>query len=166
MSRRLVVTALACAAILFACAPRGQRAPKNAPSADDSTQRANARYASRKPTDPIKGPGLGAALTHTGDTSAPSFVLEVTNYGEGTEVRFPNGKTHEFVVLDEKEREVWRSSRGRLFTQSLQTKQLRTGNALRYEATWSDARPGTYRVIAMLNSSNHPQRVESSLIVP
>ena len=166
MSRRLVVTALACAAIVFACAPRTQRAPKNDSSADDSTQRANTRYTARKPIEAIKGAGLGAALTHSGDTSAPSFVLEVTNYGEGTEVRFPNGKTHEFVVLDDKDREVWRSSAGRLFTQSLQTKQLRTGNALRYVATWNDARPGTYRVVAVLNSSTHPQRVESDLIVP
>jgi hypothetical protein len=166
MSRRIVVTALACAAIVFACAPRAQRSSKDAPSGNDSTKRAATRYTSRQADEPMKGAGLGAALTQSGDTSAPSFVFEVTNYGEQTEVRFPTGKTHEFVVLDDREREVWRSSTGRLFTQSLQTKQLRTGNALRYVATWNDAKPGTYRVVAVLNSSTHPQRVESGLIVP
>lgn len=166
MSRRLIVTALACAAIVFACAPRAQRGSKDSPSANDSTKRATTRYTLRQPNEPIKGAGLGAALTHSGDTSAPSFVFEVTNYGEQTEVRFPSGKTHEFVVLDDHEREVWRSSTGRLFTQTLQTKQLRTGSALRYEAKWNDAKPGSYRVVAVLNSTTHPQRVESGLIVP
>jgi hypothetical protein len=146
---------LVCAAIVFACAPRVGRGNADAEtSAAARTQRASAA--------PV-GDSLDATLIHAAGDRAATFAFVVTNVGERTEVRFPSGRTHEFVVLDERDREVWRSSTGRLFTQALQTRQLRTGSTLRYEARWKDARPGTYRVIATLNSDTHPQRVESQM---
>lgn len=80
-------------------------------------------------------------------------------------MRFANGQTHDFVVVDEQNREVWRWSNGRLFTQSMQTKQLKTGDALRFEAKWDTAAPGKYRVIASLNSKAHSEPVEQEFIV-
>jgi hypothetical protein len=151
MNRRLVMSTLVCAAIVFACAPRN-RVTAN----EDTTTRKLAAPAAISETSH----GLAFTLTEAFGESATTFALEVKNTGKRTEVRFPNGMTHDFVVLDEKDREVWRWSAGRLFTQALQTKQLKPGDALRYEARWPDARPGTYRVIASLNSATHPQRIE------
>ena len=93
------------------------------------------------------------------------FAIELKNTGKFTEVRFANGQTHEFVVLDASGREVWRWSHGRLFTQSLQTKQLRTGDVIRYAATWDTAAPGKYRVIASLNSAVHSEPIEREFVV-
>jgi hypothetical protein len=68
-------------------------------------------------------------------------------------------------VLDDREREVWRWSDGRLFTQSLQTKQLQRGDAITYEATWKDAPAGRYTVVATLNSDSHPQELRRDIVL-
>ena len=95
-----------------------------------------------------------------------AFALELKNPGDKlTEVRFSNGRTHDFVVLDEQNREVWRWSKGRLFTQALQTKQLQKGEAIRYTARWDDAAPGRYRVIASLNSEQYNLPIEKEFVV-
>lgn len=87
------------------------------------------------------------------------------NAGALTEVRFPSGQTHEFIVLDERDREVWRWSEGRLFTQALRTRQLKRGDALRYSATWDTAAPGRYRVVASLNAPEYPTAIEREFVV-
>lgn len=145
-----------CAAIVFACAPRTALVG----AADDD--------APEKPsTDvrPSRDGGFGATVINAQDNGQATFTFAVTNYGERTEVRFASGQTHDFVVLDEREREVWRWSDGRLFTQSLQTRQVRTGDVMRFEGTWRDARPGTYHIVAVLNSDTHPQQVSEPFVV-
>jgi hypothetical protein len=153
----MVTSTLVCAAIFYACAPR----VGHVDGETDGAPPVRRTTPARTPADT----GFTAALAQTLSDGAPQFTLVVTNFGDGTEVRFPNGRTHEFVVLDERDREVWRWSDGRFFTQSLQTKQLRTGATLRYQATWKDATPGTYRVIATLNSATHPRQAETLLVV-
>jgi hypothetical protein len=155
MSRRSVGILLVCAAVVYACTPR------NRVSADD-TARPAANHA--QGTTDTSG-ALALTLTEASDEDAMSFALEVKNTGKRSEVRFNSGKTHDFVVLDELNREVWRWSEGRLFTQSLQTKQLKTGDAVRYTATWDDAVPGNYRVVAELNSDTNPVSIERAFIV-
>jgi len=158
MTRRVVASTLVGAAILFACAPRvGRVNGESKPPAD--TRSTRQQIAARA------NGGIEASLSHAAEDHTATFSLTVTNTGERTEVRFPNGMTHEFIVLDDRDREIWRSSTGRLFTQALQTKQLKPGSELRYEAKWDDALPGEYRVVAMLNSDTHPRRVEHQLVV-
>jgi len=107
---------------------------------------------------------LSIAGTRAGD--AVRFELEVANREPGlAEVRFRSGNTHDFVVFDDAGLEVWRWSEGRLFTQALQTRQLKSGDALRYEASWNRPTPGTYRVIAKLNSDTHPHEVSRDFTV-
>ena len=73
-----------------------------------------------------------------------------------------NGRTHDWVVFDSLGNEVWRWSDGRLFTQAMQNKVLRTDDSLRYDGSWSDAPPGRYVAVATLSSANFPieRRVE------
>ena len=82
------------------------------------------------------------------------------------ELRFPNGKTHDFYVLDENGREVWRWSKGRMFTQTLQNKLIKSkGNAV-FADSWSGASAhGKFTAVAVLPSVNHPveERVEFAL---
>lgn len=85
------------------------------------------------------------------------FAFRVTNAGGGkVEVQFPSGQTHDVVVLDTLGREVWRWSEGRMFTQLIQNKTLRTDDSLAYTERWRDARPGEYVAVARLASGSHP----------
>lgn len=91
------------------------------------------------------------------------FAFEVANEGaKKLELLFPDGRTHDVIVLDSLGREVWRWSEGRLFTQSVQNRVLRASDSIRFEEAWKDARPGSYTAVATLASVNFPleHRVE------
>jgi hypothetical protein len=153
MNRKHVAIMLCGAAVAYACAPRNRAA------GEDTKQRP---VAIERTTD---SSGLALTIAETQEPNTMAFELQLTNNGKLTEVKFENGRTHDFVVLDERSREVWRWSDGRLFTQALQTKLLRSGDALRYSATWDTAPPGRYRVIATLNSRENTRTIEKEFIV-
>jgi hypothetical protein len=157
MSRRAVVLSLTCAAIVYACAPR------NRVSASDESAQQTTDAGTAGASDTTGA--FAITLRETTDKLATSFTLEVKNTGKRDEVRFSSGKTHDFAVFDDQNREVWRWSEGRMFTQALQTKHLKTGDAVRYEAKWEAEHPGTYRVIAVLNRDTTPVRLEREFIV-
>ncbi len=87
-----------------------------------------------------------------------AFTLRVTNIGaKTTEIRFPDGQTHDFAVLDANGRTVWRWSEGRLFTQALRTQAVEKGATVEYAESWTPALPkGQYTVVATLHSDTHP----------
>ena len=68
-------------------------------------------------------------------------------------------------MLDAQGREVWRWSRGRMFTQSMQNKVLAASDTLTFTETWRPERAGSYTAVASLLSQNYPteQRAEFSL---
>lgn len=73
------------------------------------------------------------------------------------ELSFPSGQTHDFVVLDALDREVWRWSTGRIFTQAMQNQVLEQNESLTYRASWDPGdRHGTYVAVVSLNSATHP----------
>ena len=86
------------------------------------------------------------------------LALRVTNNSKRTlELRFPDGFTHDFFVLDSEGHEVWRWSEGRMFTSALQTKQLRSTGSVTYHNTSKQQLPkGEYTAVAVLRSGNHP----------
>ncbi len=152
MNGKLPLTLLAVAALAFACGPR----TRNEAS---STTRATG-------TADATGTASSSPLTPSFDVAVEDgvrFAFHVVNDGsKKLEVNFNDGRTHEIVVLDSVGKEVWRWSDGRLFTQAMQNKVLRTSDSLRYEGSWTDAKPGTYVAVATLASENFPmsQRVE------
>jgi hypothetical protein len=94
------------------------------------------------------------------------FALNVTNVGrKHVELSFPNGKSHDFIVVDSLGHEVWHWSAGRMFTQGVQNKQLGSGDVMNVSEAWKRPLPGHYTAIATLNSSNYPieQRAEFTL---
>ncbi|HKS05840.1 MAG TPA: BsuPI-related putative proteinase inhibitor [Gemmatimonadaceae bacterium] len=156
MSRRAAVLLVSCAALGYACAPR------NRVSNDEPAQQPSA---SEVATAIDTSSAFAVRLLESTNQRATSFAIEVTNTGKRDEMRFTSGKTHDFAVFDANDREVWRWSTGRLFTQSLQTRQLKTGDAVRYEAMWEAQQPGTYRVVAVLNRDTNPVQLEREFVV-
>jgi hypothetical protein len=95
------------------------------------------------------------------------FSLDVrNNTARMVELRFPNGMTHDFVVLDENGREVWRWSSGRMFTQTLQNKLIKSRDNAVFANSWAGRNMhGKFTAVAILASENHPveERVEFAL---
>jgi hypothetical protein len=115
---------------------------------------------------PVSGDSLAATLDVKVQNGV-QFALRVTNNTPAKlELLFPNGQTHDFVVVDSLGREVWRWSEGRMFTQVLQNRVLDTHGTLAIDAFWhSKLPPGQYVAIASLLSENKPleQRVQFEL---
>ena len=146
MNGKLSFLLLSVAVLAFACGPR----PRNADTAAARTH--------HRATDATL---VSALDVNVGD--GVDFDFYVTNNGDKrVEVNFPNGRTHDVIVLDSLGNEVWRWSKGRMFTQSLQNKILRSADTLTYAERWTGAPRGRYTAVASLASANFPveQRIE------
>jgi hypothetical protein len=95
------------------------------------------------------------------------FNFRVTNSSSRkVELRFPNGQTHDVAVFDAQGREVWRWSRGRMFTQAIQNRNLRAADTLTFTERWRPSRPGRYTAVAKLLSENFPTEDRASFSLP
>lgn len=155
MISKVPFTLLLSAAIAFACGPRGRS--ESIPG-DEPT----ARLQRVDPASP-----LAPTLDVTTDAGDVRFDFAVVNAGKKKlEVTFADGRTHDVVVLDSLGQEVWRWSEGRLFTQAIQQRVLRTSDALRYAEEWEAPAPGRYVAIATLVSRNFPVTHRTEFVVP
>lgn len=150
MSPRYIPVLLlaAAAAVFYACGPRSHAAePESEPVAT--------------------GPGFASSLDVT-VRDRVGLALRVTNNGtRRLELTFPNGQTHDFVVLDSVGREVWRWSDGRLFTQPLLNDVLDESETVTYQASLPlPSTPGRYTAVAKLMSENHPMQRRVDFSVP
>jgi len=86
------------------------------------------------------------------------FALDVrNNTTRMVELRFPSGKTHDFIVKDVSGKEVWRWSKSRMFTQGLQNKLVKAKDAVVFSEEWAPGNlHGKFTAIAVLTSDNHP----------
>jgi hypothetical protein len=146
---------LLCAAVLaFACGPRA--------STGDS---AGAIRTSRARSSAPNGPALVSTLNVVVKNGV-AMDFHVMNAGtKRLEVNFPSGQTHEVVVVDSLGRVVFRWSKGRMFTQSLQNKVLHASDTLDYDAVWANAPAGKYTAIATLASENFPMEQRAEFVV-
>jgi hypothetical protein len=155
MSSRFLIWILCAGALVLACGPH-VRHNESAASTTDAP-----------PAAPRRDGRVLATSAKVSVKDGVTFTLHVTNLADNAvELTFPNGQTHDFVVLDSLGREVWRWSRERMFTQALQNKMLGAKQTATYEERWDGGkRLGKFTVVAMLKSSNHPveERVEFAL---
>jgi hypothetical protein len=82
------------------------------------------------------------------------------------ELRFPTGKTHEFIVQNASGQEVWRSGKSRTYTQVMQAKLVKSKDVAVYSEELNASKlHGHYTAIAILPSENHPieERIEFDL---
>lgn len=149
MTQKLPLTLVCVAVLAFACGPR--------PRGESGADRSEVKRISRESGTPL-APSLDVKVSDD-----VRFAFEVSNEGaKKLELLFPDGRTHDVIVLDSLGREVWRWSDGRLFTQTVQNRVLRASDSIRFEESWKDARPGSYTAVATLASVNFPleHRVE------
>jgi hypothetical protein len=96
------------------------------------------------------------------------FQLTVTNNSSRRiELRFPSGRTHDFVVLDSIGREVWRWSTGKMFTQVVQNRSIDKGQSITFSTNWKNPDAiGTYTAVAKLWSRNFPIEQRTQIVIP
>jgi hypothetical protein len=165
LSPSRVAIALLCAgALAFACGPRSH-----------SEAASPASLASASPVVLQGGPRvhnddsrLASRVDVKVERDGVRFALRVTNETKKhIELLYPNGQTHEFVVIDSTGKEVWRWSASRLFTQSLQNKLLGSGETMVKTERWQHPREhGKYTVIATLNCTNFPVQERAEFVLP
>lgn len=148
MLSRIIAPLIAAAVLMFACGPRTP----------------NPVAAAR----PKAGADKGVTSHVMVDTAQGTvrFAIEVTNDSrKRVELAFPDGRTHDFTVLDENGREVWRWSKDRMFTQAMQNRLLDAHDSAIYAERWTPPTKGRYTLVAQLHSENFPvqQRVDFSL---
>lgn len=156
-----VIPALLCAAVIaFTCGPHSPG------TAQSVTTAAPTPPAARRATK-TKGPVLTSRLD-TRVADRVTFSLNVTNRGPKLlELTFPSGQTHDFAVIDAEGREVWRWSQDRMFTQSLQNRQIPATESATFEERMPAAgMHGTFTVVATLLSTTHPVVERQSFTLP
>jgi len=114
------------------------------------------------------GAPITVNLRVTPGEDAVTFELIANNGSDKRhELRFANGQEVDFVVLDERGRDVWTWSDGRLFTQPMRTHLLEQHESRDYEVTWQDSLPhGTFTAIARFRSENHPATAQVVFVLP
>ncbi|HEY2378450.1 MAG TPA: BsuPI-related putative proteinase inhibitor [Gemmatimonadaceae bacterium] len=165
LSPSRVAIALLCAgALAFACGPRTHS------EAASTASLATAAPVVQQGTPHAHNDGapLASNLDVKPERDGIRFALRVTNETKKhVELSFPNGQTHEFVVVDSIGREIWRWSSTRLFTQAVQNKLLSSGESMRVSEQWSHpSQHGKYTVIATLNSTNFPVQQRADFLIP
>lgn len=149
MPNRFVILLLSAATVAFA---RGSTTHKSMTATSRSHQPKNA-------------PVVSALSVNVGD--GVRFSLDVTNTtNRMVELRFPNGFTHDFYVIDDSGKEVWRWSDGRMFTQGMQTKLVKSKDEASFANEWRPINlKGHFTAVAQLKSANHPieERIEFAL---
>ena len=139
MLTRITVPLLAAAVIIFACGPH----PHAAENASHSASRKNV--------------GVISSIHVDATDSDVHFSLAVQNgTSKQVELSFPDGQTHDFVVLNEGGTEVWRWSAKRMFTQAVQNRLIDSRDSVVYDEKWHAPSAGKYTVVAVLNSKNFP----------
>jgi hypothetical protein len=160
MTRRSITWILVFAAIAVACGPHARHG--------DGDAQASVPSARQTAEHPLMDTSLAASAKVAVSPAGVNFALAVTNLApHSVEVNFPNGQTHEFVVLDTLGHEVWRWSAGRMFTQAVQNREVDSNETLSFDERWNPTgRHGKYTAVAMLRSSNHPVQERVDFVLP
>ena len=108
---------------------------------------------------------LTGSLDTQVETDRVSFTFTVENAGDDPVIlSFRDACTADFAVLDG-ETERWRWSRGRMFTQALQSESLDPGESVTYEGEWQNPEAGTHTAVATLEAENHDCEVRAEVAV-
>jgi hypothetical protein len=157
--RNLLIPVLCLGAVAFACGPRSH-SEASLVSVNLATPVApppvvnRVRKTTKKEQQVRVAPNFTISVEH----KSIRFALDVTNpTKKDVELTFPDGQTHDFIVLDSVGREMYRWGEGRMFTQSVQNRTIDGGETMHItEQTTLDLPPGSYVAIAKLRSTNFP----------
>jgi hypothetical protein len=160
MARRSITWILLFAAIALACGPHARHGDGDAHASVPNSHQSDAH----SPADTSLVVSAKVAVI----ASDVQFALQITNLApHSVELNFPNGQTHEFVVVDTLGREIWRSSTGKMFTQALQNRNVDANETLSFRDEWEPkGYHGRYTALAKLRSSNHPVEERVDFVLP
>ena len=156
MDNRLILPLLCAASVAFAAAPLSHN---DKPIA--TAKRHNA--------------AMVAPIVSTFDITRPNddsdklrFTLNVkNNTTKMLELQFPDGQTHDFVVNDFAGKEIWRWSKGRMFTSAMRSETLKGKEDTIYEESWSSkGQHGSFTAVAILKSNNFPVESTVQFVLP
>jgi hypothetical protein len=169
MENRIIIPLLCAAALAYACGPwKHTNTTATSQNGAVSTRSSTGTPVKRHKKSREVATTLDVLPTVTNDGKRVDFALRVTNNTPKTvELRFPSGQTHDFIVIDSLGHTIWRWSTGRMFTQSMQSKAVKSSDTLTIEDGW-DARNahGQYIAVATLNTDTHPIERRVSFTLP
>jgi hypothetical protein len=160
MNSRLLISLLCAGAVALAC---GSIAKREAASEQVTSHKSAVHISAPKSEVPrVKG-----SLAVNIESHALRFALNLKNESKkNVELVFPNGQQYDFVVIDSAGHEVYRWGNGRMFTQSVQNRQLDGGDSMRIEEQMNATLPrGKYVAVATLRSSNFPISEKSEFVL-
>ena len=162
--RNLLIPVLCLGAVAFACGPRSH---SEASLVSVNLAKPVAAPAAKKTPKRAQQVRVAPNFTISVEHKSIRFALDVTNpTKKDVEITFPDGQTHDFIVLDSVGREVYRWGEGRMFTQSVQNRTLDGGETLHIaERAALDLQPGSYVAVAKLRSTNFPAQERVSFEV-
>lgn len=167
MENRFVITSLCAAALVYACGPwihSQSDAPAPLPASSLASTSTQPHSQPKRAARSVVATTLD--VVPIGDRVALS--LRVTNNTPKTvELRFPNGRTHDFSILDSHGKTVWRWSAGRLFTQTMQSKAVKSRDTMTLEDSWdASGAHGAYTAVALLATDTHPIERRIDFMLP
>ena len=153
--RNLLIPVLCLGAVAFACGPRSH---SEASLVSVNIAKPIAAPVAKKTPKKSQQARVAPNFTISVEHKSIRFALDVTNpTKKDVEITFPDGQTHDFIVLDSVGREVYRWGEGRMFTQSVQNRTLDGGETMHItEHAALDLQPGSYVAVAKLRSTNFP----------
>jgi hypothetical protein len=157
--RNLLIPLLCIGAVAFACGPRSHsEASLVSMSIAEAVRPTPGPQQPRPKRKDQSVTKITPSFAVQVDRNTLRFSLDVTNVGKkNVELSFPDGQTHDFVVLDSIGREVYRWGADRMFTQSVQNRTIDSGETLHISEHATPALPlGSYVAVATLRSSNFP----------
>jgi hypothetical protein len=154
MENRIIIPLLCAAALAYACGP-WRHAQTEAPLTTDANVKLHKHQ-------------VATVFNVISKASGVEFALSVLNNTPKTvELRFPSSQTHDIVVLDSLGHTVWRLSDGRMFTQAMQSKAVKSRDTLTLEDHWDPQNAhGTYVAVATLNTDDHPIQRRQAFTLP
>ncbi len=160
MVSRVLAVMCAVAGVAYAFGPRS-------PSGDAAGATKASVIAAQQRIVAAGGPAVQGELSVSAGKPA-QYTLRVTNRGPKViELRFADGQTHDFALRDASDREVWRWSADRMFTQAMRTRALGSNEQVDFSETGAPSvAAGTYTLVATLRSTNHPLELRQAISVP
>jgi hypothetical protein len=93
------------------------------------------------------------------------FTLRLTNAtGKAEELTFPTGQHYDFWVK-EADKEVWRWSDDRVFTQEITSDEIEPQGTLVLTESWAPERTGTFEVFGELRADGYKRPLAGELVV-
>ncbi|MEN6519997.1 MAG: BsuPI-related putative proteinase inhibitor [Armatimonadota bacterium] len=109
------------------------------------------------PVQPVSGVRTDKQSYSLGEAVRITFVVENTTQ-QDIVFRFPSGQIYD-IWVEKDNKEVWRWSRGKFFTQALTSITLKPGEKRTFEVTWNQTSndgqqvsPGAYSIFAQLTT--------------